>query len=213
MSKTKEKIVIATIQLFNEHGFANVSLPQIADKLSISLGNLTYHFPKKEQLINAIYVYFQEELAAITNNYDYATALEITEIDRRLRAFYAFQQRFHFFYLDLLELERAYPKLAIKHQKHIEEQIEGIYKSFQYNVSAGNLIASHSENIYRNLAQQFWLCTVFWPLQMAVRGKDSSVEAMTTATWLLVSPYATEKGKKQLEILSQNKNNKSKEVL
>jgi len=46
MQHTKQKIVNTTIRLFNESGFANVSLPHIAKAMGISLGNLTYHFPK-----------------------------------------------------------------------------------------------------------------------------------------------------------------------
>ena len=90
MSKTKKKIIEATISLFNEHGFANVSLPHISDKLEISLGNLTYHFPKKDQLIDSIYQLFQEELALITK--DYEVLLDLGEMDKQLRVFYGLQQ-------------------------------------------------------------------------------------------------------------------------
>ena len=41
---TKQKIVHASIKLFNENGVANVRLQQIADEIGISVGNLAYHF-------------------------------------------------------------------------------------------------------------------------------------------------------------------------
>jgi len=197
LNKTKKKIIETTIQLFNEHGFANVKLPLIANTTEISLGNLTYHFNKKEELIASIYALFQGELALITK--DYEVLSDLSEMDRQLRAFYEFQQRFQFFYLDLLEIERAFPEIAKKHHQHIEGQINGLEKSFIYNAGMGYLKKQQDPRIYKHLGQQFWLSTVFWLMQLAVRGKDSTVDKMTEAAWLLVLPHTTEKGRVDFE--------------
>ncbi len=197
MNKTKQRIIETTIELFNEHGFANVKLPLIASTLKISLGNLTYHFNKKEELIASIYSLFQEELALITK--DYEVLSDLAEMDRQLRAFYEFQQRFQFFYLDLLEIERAFPEIAKKHHQHIEGQIKGLEKSFIYNTGTGYLKEQEDPRIYKHLGQQFWLSTVFWLMQLAVRGKAGTVDNMTEAAWLLVLPHTTEKGRNNFE--------------
>ncbi|MFK7982973.1 MAG: TetR/AcrR family transcriptional regulator [Saprospiraceae bacterium] len=197
MNKTKKRIIETTIRLFNRDGFANVSLPLIAKIVDISLGNLTYHFKKKEDLIEDIYTLFQEELAIITK--DYKQLSNLGEMDEQLRDFYEFQQRFRFFYLDLLEIERAYPAIAERHQKHIEGQINGLAKSFIHNAALGNLIKQERPIFYQHLGQQFWLITVFWSMQLAVRGKTGTVEGMKQAAWLLVLPHATEKGRTDFE--------------
>jgi len=197
LNKTKKRILETTIRLFNRDGFANVSLPQIADIVDISLGNLTYHFKKKEDLIENIYALFQEELAIITK--DYKQLSNLGEMDAQLRDFYEFQQRFQFFYLDLLEIERAYPAIAAKHQKHIEGQINGLAKSFNHNAILGNLVEYERSIIYQHLGRQFWLSTVFWSMQLAVRGKKGTVDEMTQAAWLLVLPHTTEKGRTDFE--------------
>lgn len=196
MPTTKKKIIETTISLFNQHGFANVSLPQIAKELEISLGNLTYHFPKKSQLILSIYEGFGEELAAITQHY--RSFVDLEEMDRQMREFYQFQQRYQFFYLDLLELERAYPDLEKRHHQHIEEQISGLYNYFLFNIGSGNLKVIEDANIYRHLARQFWMTMVFWPMQLAVRGKKGSVEQMVESAWIQLVPYLTKKGKENL---------------
>ena len=190
--KTKRRIVEMAIQLFNEFGFANVSLPQLAKALDISLGNLTYHFPKKDQLVSRMYTLFQTELAQITRNY--TTLLDIGEMDRQLREFYRLQQRFRFLYLDLLELERAYPKLAARHFEHIEGQLEGLFKSFKHNVELGYLKPGEEEQ-YRHLARHFWMASAFWVFQIAVRGKKGSLKAFTTDVWSTVQPFLTDLGK------------------
>jgi len=54
MSKTKERIVETAIALFNKSGYAAISLRDIADAAGTTIGNLTYHFHHKEDLLVAI---------------------------------------------------------------------------------------------------------------------------------------------------------------
>lgn len=50
----KENIMDTARELFNEKGFHDTCMRDIASELHISVGNLTYHFKKKEDLIEAI---------------------------------------------------------------------------------------------------------------------------------------------------------------
>lgn len=50
----KEDILVVAQQLFNEKGYRNTSMRDIAKALDISVGNLTYHFKKKEDLMFAL---------------------------------------------------------------------------------------------------------------------------------------------------------------
>ena len=48
---TKIKIAQESERLFNTYGYNSVTMRQIADACGISVGNLTYHYPKKEDLL------------------------------------------------------------------------------------------------------------------------------------------------------------------
>ena len=48
---TKLEIIQVAAHLFLTEGYANTSVTKIANKLGISLGNLTFHFPTKEHLL------------------------------------------------------------------------------------------------------------------------------------------------------------------
>lgn len=50
----KQEILCNARNLFNEHGYNEISMRNIADSLNISVGNLTYHFKKKEELVEAV---------------------------------------------------------------------------------------------------------------------------------------------------------------
>ena len=51
---TRQNILDTARDLFNNRGFNAVSLQEIADAVGISKGNLTYHFKRKEDLMEAL---------------------------------------------------------------------------------------------------------------------------------------------------------------
>jgi len=53
--QTKEKILSCAQALFRERGYNGVSLRDVAEAAGLSIGNLTYHFPKKESLVEALF--------------------------------------------------------------------------------------------------------------------------------------------------------------
>jgi AcrR family transcriptional regulator len=54
----RQRIVEASLELFNEHGTGSVTTNHIAAHLSISPGNLYYHFRNKEEIIRTLYPRF-----------------------------------------------------------------------------------------------------------------------------------------------------------
>ena len=51
---TRQDILACARRLFDRHGYNGVSMRDIARELDISVGNLTYHFKKKETLLEAM---------------------------------------------------------------------------------------------------------------------------------------------------------------
>src|SRR5438105_5735425 len=60
--RTAERILEATLDLFNRFGEANVSTTLISAELNISPGNLYYHYPAKDQLINSLFDRYEHGL-------------------------------------------------------------------------------------------------------------------------------------------------------
>jgi AcrR family transcriptional regulator len=60
--RTAERILEVTLELFNRFGEPNVSTTLISAELKISPGNLYYHYPAKEELINALFGRYEKAL-------------------------------------------------------------------------------------------------------------------------------------------------------
>lgn len=63
--KTALRILEVTLALFNRFGEPNVSTTLISKELRISPGNLYYHYPAKDEIINALYGRFENALAEL----------------------------------------------------------------------------------------------------------------------------------------------------
>jgi AcrR family transcriptional regulator len=66
--RTAERILETTLGLFNRFGELNVTTTLIASQMGISPGNLYYHFPTKEELINVLYEHFETRFEDLLNS-------------------------------------------------------------------------------------------------------------------------------------------------
>jgi len=63
--RTAERILEVSLDLFNRFGEPNVSTTLISAELKISPGNLYYHYPAKEELINALFNRYEQGLTEL----------------------------------------------------------------------------------------------------------------------------------------------------
>jgi len=68
--RTAERILEVTLALFNRFGEPNVSTTLISAELNISPGNLYYHYPAKDELINSLFDRFEHALNELLNASD-----------------------------------------------------------------------------------------------------------------------------------------------
>jgi AcrR family transcriptional regulator len=68
--RTAERILEAALDLFNRFGEPNVSTTLISAELGISPGNLYYHYPAKDELINSLFDRYEKALGELLNASD-----------------------------------------------------------------------------------------------------------------------------------------------
>lgn len=63
--RTAERILTASLDLFNRFGEPNVSTAMISADLRISPGNLYYHYPSKDELVNTLFEQFEKGVSEL----------------------------------------------------------------------------------------------------------------------------------------------------
>lgn len=196
MSTTKEKILDAALALFNEQGESKVTMRTIAQALPMSLGNLTYHYKKRENLIEALYQrlvqHMDEALATIPNN-----ALSLKLLYQMARIMMEHFYAYRFFMLDFAQLMREHPTIRQHYQQLTiarRAQFESLLDAL---VGTGWLQPPVFEEQYAYVYQRMQVYSDFWLSATAIQ--DEPLEAVLIdrhlaivfAGWL---PYLTERG-------------------
>lgn len=112
--KTAERILVTSLDIFNQQGENNVSSVEIAMELDISPGNLYYHFKGKEVIVSALFDLYQEQLRTIldapSNQPD--VPLSIEEFFYYLYLIIEKNHLFRFLYRNPTDLIDKYPAVA-----------------------------------------------------------------------------------------------------
>src|ERR1700709_358894 len=104
---TKQKILDASLQLFNENGIINVRLQQIANETGISVGNLAYHFNNKGAITESLITNISTSLQDLLRHYGKYAPL--SDLDFVFKEFYRLCRQYQFFNFDILEIKRNFP--------------------------------------------------------------------------------------------------------
>jgi AcrR family transcriptional regulator len=117
--KTRDKIIQASIELFNEQGERSVTTNHIAAHLGISPGNLYYHFRNKEDIILSIYDEYARNLLLETFPKVSPEVKSLDAIIMYMDAVFQMMMKFRFFYSNLPVLLDKNPSLR---EKYVEVQ-------------------------------------------------------------------------------------------
>jgi AcrR family transcriptional regulator len=107
---TRNRILVASLLLFNEHGEPATTTNEIADEVDISPGNLHYHFRKKEQVVEALLDEFQVDAKSVLRPPD-ADVVTIDDFWVFLHHLLECTATYRFLFRDLESLSERYPRV------------------------------------------------------------------------------------------------------
>ena len=124
--RTAERILEVTLELFNRFGEPNVSTTAISAELGISPGNLYYHYPAKDELINALFGRYETALDELLRAADGVANVE----DAWLFFHMLFELiwRYRFLYRDLNDL--------LSKNRRLETHFQSVLKNKGHAVQA-----------------------------------------------------------------------------
>lgn len=194
MSKTKNKILDASIKAFNVYGVANVRLQQIADEAEISVGNLAYHFKNKEAIVTFTYDFIFQEFSEILS--DYLLIDNFKGLDKTLGQYYDFFMKYKFFFTDMFEIERNYPEILEKWHRYTNRMLLQIKSRIDFDVQRGVLVPQ-SDEMNELLANNIWMSVIFWLPQRILRGLPAEEKLFKEAVWSQMTPYLSDRGEEE----------------
>ena len=112
--RTAERILEVTLELFNRFGEPNVSTTLISAELGISPGNLYYHYPAKDELINSLYDRYERALTELLRAADEVRNVEDAWLF--LHMLFELIWRYRFLYRDLNDLLSKNRRLETRFQ-------------------------------------------------------------------------------------------------
>ncbi len=133
---TKQKILNASIELFNDQGYANTSSKTISEHIGISYGNLCYHFPKKDDIVIRLHQNFMDELDETLLN----LKGEIFEFDFMLSSLENMMNltyKYRFFLLNGYDVTIKYPDIKTKTIERSKVYSSVILKISQFLIENG----------------------------------------------------------------------------
>ncbi|NRB51528.1 MAG: TetR family transcriptional regulator [Saprospiraceae bacterium] len=196
--KTKDRILATSLKLFNERGLSQVTLRTIAKEMSISQGNLNYHFKKRQDIIKALYLQLVERMDQIFSGLlemEIGLPLIFQSNAAMIEAFLDFK----FFMLDFVQIMRENGEI---HQHYLQlqvirkQQFEGIVILLQQQ---GLLRAEEFEGEYSSLQKRMSIVGDFWISSSEVLDTDQTEQAVQYKNILseFIYPYLTPKGKQE----------------
>ncbi|MEO0469795.1 MAG: TetR/AcrR family transcriptional regulator [Bacteroidota bacterium] len=194
--KTKDRILAAALRLFNEQGVSNVSSRTVSDDLQISYGNLTYYFPKKEDIIYQLYMNMQAELDQQFSK----LRQEIFQFDfmvRSLRGTLEVLHSYRFVFLDLTYLTRKFPKIKAHAVRQYHSRQEIGKQIFGFLMREGYLKEEKVEGHYDMLVHNVVMILNLWIMDSEIyyRGSESAkVDHYLELIYSFVRASLTKKG-------------------
>lgn len=114
--RTAERILEVTLDLFNRFGEPNVSTTLISAEMNISPGNLYYHYPAKDELINSLFNRYERSLSELLQAADSVKNVEDAWLFFHM--FFELIWQYRFLYRDLNDL-LSKNRLLETHFQHI----------------------------------------------------------------------------------------------
>jgi AcrR family transcriptional regulator len=139
--RTAERILEVTLELFNRFGEPNVSTTLISAELGISPGNLYYHYPAKDELINSLFDRYERALAELLRAADAVANVEDAWLFFHMLFELIWQYRF--LYRDLNDLLSKNRRLETHFQfvlknkgKAVREVLDGLARGNAMHIDA-----------------------------------------------------------------------------
>jgi len=205
--RTAERILEVTHDLFNRFGEPNVSTTLISAELHISPGNLYYHYPAKDELINALFDRYEKGLNELLHAADNVRNVEDAWLF--LHMLFELIWQYRFLYRDLNDLLSKNRRLETHFQfvlknksRAIESVLEGLGRGSAVRLDRRDVPAVATSMV---VVLTYWLSYEYVRDPRKALEPESAGATLARGAWhvlSLLSPYLEAEAREHLHVLA-----------
>ncbi|HQX94788.1 MAG: TetR/AcrR family transcriptional regulator [Thermomonas sp.] len=201
--QTRQRILDASLAMFNSQGEPNVTTNHIADELEISPGNLYYHFRNKDDIIEQLFAVYEQRMdAALSAPSGRLPGLE--DVWLQLHLVFECIWDYRFLYRDLVDILSRNRRLRLRFARILKRADEQAHQVMRGLVQAGIMRASADE--VDAASTNILVIATFWMNYAAARGdKDerASIRDGIVQVMMLIAPFLRDAERLHLNTLTR----------
>ncbi len=204
MNKTKRLILDTALILFNEQGLAQVSLRTIADTIRISPGNLTYHFKKRDDIVEALYYEFVDEVESRFKQMN-LSEIKLNLVFDMISMLTETRLKYRFLMRDFTTLIAENSSIKKHYVAVIKKRKAQSLQIFDSLIDQKIIRPAELENEYEHLYERIQILGNFWITSSLMQGDKltkATVDRNFEMVVQIIYPYLTTKGKREWESLT-----------
>lgn len=199
-SPTEKKIVETALKMFNETGIEYVGMRELAAVLKMRVGNLTYYFPTKDDLVNRLSLDLAEENNRTIVPLEHVTIKDFFDM---LQQVFRNHIRYRCLMLSFVHIMERNPIVAKRYSK--TQSTRNVTWSTNIQALRKGKYISADDNEVDFLVSTIGLIARFWISEAAISFKQQTEEQQMQHYSKMIAriflPFATAKGKRELEAL------------
>jgi AcrR family transcriptional regulator len=193
--RTRDRVLSAALELFNERGSAAVTTNHVAARAGISPGNLYYWFSDKDEIVRELYARYVAAYERVWAAGDRDAAeqgdprdLTPDEVLARLADGAGLSRRYTFLARDLLGLLHADPLLAAEYRAVRERRITA-FTHLAYSWRGRGLIRPVDDETVIDLVAALWIIAETWLAFGELDGSHDKAEDGGRLLRVVLRPY------------------------
>ena len=201
--QTRQRILDASLAMFNSQGEPNVTTNHIADELEISPGNLYYHFRNKDDIIEQLFAVYEQRMdAALSAPSGRLPGLE--DVWLQLHLVFECIWDYRFLYRDLVDILSRNRRLRLRFARILKRADEQAHQVMRGLVQADIMRAFADE--VDAASTNILVIATFWMNYAAARGdKDerASIRDGIVQVMMLIAPFLRDAERLHLNTLTR----------
>ena len=204
--RTAERILEVSLGLFNRFGEPNVSTTLIASELGISPGNLYYHYPSKDELINALFNRYETGLRKLLD-----ASTEVRDVEDTwfvMHSLFELVWESRFLYRDLNDLLSKNRWLETHLQDIIRDKVSS-FATLLKNLRSRHMLAMDDATLAATANNMVVMLTYWLSFEYVQHPREALEPAAAQASLLrgahhtlnLLTPYLEDEAKSHLQHL------------